>query len=248
MPVCREYHQLHRKEAFILSCSAKTKMITSACRTILSFVAPAVLILSIADCRVHRYSNAELLKHEAFVFPAVYDTIIQPLHEQTIPISKRIFFLKNDVSEFKERLWDGGSNQRVMKIDNRIDTLNHEIFVLSSIRREIINSIIFIYPTYQPPQIVPYTGKDKTYETFTKPIILITSEDQHEYEQAKSTGEKMSEELDYKPLLATAMRQYSKLPDSLKRPIQPLGTPGVAPIPPYTPPPLPRKRVKVTSY
>lgn len=197
---------------------------------------------------MHRYSNAELLKHEAFVFPPVYDTIIQPLHDVIIPISKRIFFLKKNADELKERLWDGGSNQRIMKIDNRIDNLKHEVFLLSTIRREIINNILFFYPTYQTPQIVPYTGRDKVYEKFTKPIILITSEDERAYQQAKSVGEKLSEELDYKPILAKAMRQYGKLPDSLKRPIQAIGTQGVAPIPQYTPPPLPRKRVKVTSY
>ena len=202
-----------------------------------------------ADCRVHRYSNAELLKHEAFVFPSVYDTLIQPLHDQIIPISKRIFFLKNDVDALKDKLWDGGSNQRIMKIDNRIDTLKHEIFLLCTIRREILNTIYFIFPKYQEPEIIPYTGKDKVYEKLTMPIIIITSVDQREYEQAKSADEKLSEELDYQPLLATALRLYNKLPDSLKRPIQPIGAPGPsAPIPPYTPPPLPRKRVKVTSY
>lgn len=248
MSISPDFNQLQRNEAFILPCSPKTKISLCNCLKILSIVVPVTLLLSMVDCRMHRYSNAELLKHEAFVFPPVYDTIIQPLHDEIIPISKRIFFLKNDVKEFKERLWDGGSNQRIMKIDNRIDTLNHEIFVLSTIRREIINSILFLYPTYQTPQIVPYTGRDKVYEKFTKPIILITVEDQRIYQQAKSVGEKLSEELDYKPVLATAMRQYGKLPDSLKRPIQLIGTPGVAPIPPYTPPPLPRKRVKVTSY
>jgi hypothetical protein len=201
-----------------------------------------------ADCRMHRYSNAELLKHEAFEFPPVYDTLIQPLNEQIVPISKRIFFLKLDVEELKDRLWDGGSNQRIMKIDSRIDTLKHEMFLLTTMRREIINTILFFYPAYQTPEIVPYTGRDRKYEKFTKPILLITSTDQREYQQAKQADEKLSEELDCKPLLAEVMRKYNKLPDSLKRPVQAIGTPGLAPIPPYTPPPLPRKRVKVTSY
>jgi hypothetical protein len=50
----------------------------------------------------------------------------------------------------------------------------------------------------------------------------------------------MSEEIKYLPLIATAKRQYAKLPDSLKKPIEPLGSPGGVPrIQPYTPPPLP---------
>jgi hypothetical protein len=224
---------------------------TSSLKSLIKIVfaiLPAVTLLSMAGCRVHRYSNAELLKHEAFVFPPVYDTLIQPLHDQLVPIRKRMFFLKLDVDELKERLWDGGSNQRIMKIDDRIDTLKHEIFLLSTARREIINTIRFLYPTYQEPEIVPYTGKGKAYEKFSKPILLITSDDQREYQQAKSADEKLSDEIDYKKLLASVMRSYQNLPDSLKRPIQPIGTPGMVPIPPYTPPPLPRKKVKVTSY
>lgn len=211
-------------------------------------VLPVMALLSIAGCRVHRYSNAELLKHEAFVFPKAYDTLIQPLNDQLVPISKRIFFLKLDVDELKDRLWDGGSNQRIMKIDDRIDTLKHELFLLSTARREIINTIRFLYPTYQEPEIVPYTGKGKAYEKLTRPILLITSDDQREYQEAKSSDEKLSDAIDYQQLLRTTMRKYQDLPDSLKRPVQPIGTPGVAPIPPYTPPPLPRKKVKVTSY
>jgi hypothetical protein len=159
-----------------------------------------------------------------------------------------MFFLKRDVDDLKDRLWDGGSNQRIMKIDDRIDTLKHELFLLSTARREIINTIRFLYPTYQEPEIVPYTGKDKAYEKFTKPILLITSNDQREYQEAKSADEKLSDAIDYQQLLRTTMRKYQDLPDSLKRPVQPIGTPGVVPIPPYTPPPLPRKKVKLTSY
>ena len=224
---------------------------TSALRTFIKnifAVLSAVTLLSMAGCRVHRYSNAELLKHEAFVFPKAYDTLIQPLHDQLVPISKRMFFLKLDVDELKDRLWDGGSNQRIMKIDDRIDTLKHELFLLSTARREIINTIRFLYPTYQEPEIVPYSGKGKAYEKFTKPILLITLDDQREYQQVKSSDERLSDAIDYKQLLMNIMRKYQNLPDSLKRPVQPIGTPGVVPIPPYTPPPLPRKKVKLTSY
>jgi hypothetical protein len=206
--------------------------------------------LSMTGCsHMHRYSNAELREKEVFVFPPLYDTLIAPLNDELIPIYKRIFFLKHDIEELKDRLWDGGSNQRVMKIDDRIDTLRHEVYLLSDIRREILNTIYTIYPAYQTPQVVPYTGKDKKYEKFTKTIILITSQDQREYENAKSAEEKMSAEIDYQPLIAAAMKQYKALPDSLKKPIQPIGTPGGVPrIAPYEPPPQKHRGIKVTHY
>lgn len=204
-------------------------------------VLAAVALLLAAGCTAHRYSNAELRQKALFVFPPVYDTIIEPLHTELVPIYKRMFFLKNDVDELKNRLWDGGSNQRVMRIDNNIDILKSEINALSAIRREILNTIYYIYPGYEYPEIVPYGGKNKSYKKITGAIILVTLEDQQEYLNAKSNDEKLSEEIDYMPLLATALKKFDALPDSLRKPIQPIGTPGPVPrIRPYTPPPLHR--------
>lgn len=202
----------------------------------------AAALAAMTGCNAHRYSNAELRLKTAFVFPPVYDTIISPLNNELIPIYKRIFFLKNDIDELKARLWAGGSNQRIMKIDFNIDLLRKEVYALSDIRRELLNTIYYIYPPYEHPEVVPYTGANKSYKKITKPIILVTSEDQRNYLDAKSNEEKLSEEIEYRPLLASALKKFDALPDSLKKPIEPIGTPGPVPrIRPYTPPPLLRK-------
>jgi hypothetical protein len=200
-------------------------------------------LLSTVGCTMRLYSSAELRKKEVFVFPPVYDTIIEPLNSELAPIYKRLFFLKHDVDYLKDKLWDGGSNQRIMKIDDRIDTLKREMYQLQAIRRELLNTIYFIYPGYETPEVVPYIGDRKSYKKTAKPIILVTTQDQREYLNAKQNEDRLSEEIVYKPLIATAMKQYQTLPDSLKRPVQPIGTPGGVPkIPTYTPPPLPRKK------
>jgi hypothetical protein len=199
----------------------------------------AVVIVSVAGCSsVRPYSGAES-RTPPFVYAPVYDTIIDPLRNALLPIYKRIFFLKNDVSELKDRLWDGGSDQRVMRIDENIDILKKEIWALSDIKKEILNAIYFIYPPYQDPEVVPYLGKKTARKKNTRPVILVSLEDQREYADARPAEEKMSEEIRYKPLIALAVKKFDALPDSLKKPIEPIGTAGPVPrIRPYNPPPL----------
>jgi hypothetical protein len=211
---------------------------SSPAKIAITALAAGAFLLS-AGCAAHRYSNPGLSQKAIFTFPPLYDTIIEPLHAELIPIYKRIFFLKNDVNELKDRLWDGGSDQRIMRIDNNIDILKDEINALSAIRRELLNTIYYIYPPYENPQVLPYGSKNKAEGKNAGNVILISLEDLQEYQNAKSNDEKLSEEIDYKPLLATAMKKFEMLPDSLRKPIQPIGTPGpVARIRPYTPPPL----------
>jgi hypothetical protein len=199
-----------------------------------------VAILCSAGCGIHRYTNPELLKKTVVTFPKEYETIVAPLDSQLVPVRKQIFFLKHDVDGMKDNLWDGGSNQRIAKIDNNIDIVKKEISALSGIRRELLNTIYYIYPTYVEPEIVPYIGENKKYKKFSTPIILVTLQDQRAYLDAKSGGEKMSETIVYKPLIKTAMRRYEGLPDSLKPKIQPIGSPGpVRRLQPYTPPKAP---------
>jgi hypothetical protein len=187
---------------------------------------------------VKPYSSAEA-RPSAFVYSPVYDTIIDPLCEVLVPVSKRIFFLKNDVKELKDRLWDGGSDQRIMRIDNNIDIVKKEIWALSDIRKEILNTIFSIYPPYKAPEVVPFTGKKTGRKKDSRSVILVCLEDQREYADAKMSEEIMSEEISYKPVIATAMKKFESLPDSLKKPIEPIGTAGPVPrIKPYTPPPL----------
>ena len=191
--------------------------------------------LSIVDCGTHRYTNVELQKKAVVTYPKEYETIIQPLDRELVPIRKQIFFLKHDVDEMKDKLWDNGTNQRIVRIDNNIDTAKKEISALSAISREILNTIYVIYPCYTEPEIVPYRGENKNYKKITTSIILVTLQDQHEYLNARSGGEKLSETIVYKPLIKTAMRQFAGLPDSLKPKIQPVGSPGpVRKLRPYT--------------
>jgi hypothetical protein len=196
-----------------------------------------IAVLCINGCGIHRYSNPELLKKTVVTFPKEYETIVAPLDNQLVPIRKRIFFLKHDVDEMKDKLWDGGSNHRIARIDNNIDTARKEISALSSIRKELLNTIYFIYPGYVEPEIVPYSGENKKQKKFTTPIILVTLQDQREYLDTKESGEKMSETIVYKPLIKSAMKQFDNLPDSLKPKIQPIGSPGpIRRLQPYTPP------------
>jgi hypothetical protein len=151
-----------------------------------------------------------------------------------------MFFLKHDVDEMKNKLWDGGTNQRIAPIDNNIDKAKKEISALSVIHREILNTIYCIYPGYSEPEIVPYTGKNNNYKKIITPIILVTLQDQNNYLNARSGGEKLSETIMYKPLIKDAMKQFAALPDSLKTGIQPVGSPGpVRRLEPYA---LPKSR------
>jgi hypothetical protein len=200
----------------------------------------SVILLSVNGCSsVRPYSGAEARKAPAFAYAPVYDTIIDPLCAALVPISKRMFFLKNDVNELKDRLWDGGSDQRIMRIDNNIDILKKEIWALSDIRKEILNTIYSIYPPYKAPDVIPYTGKKTGKKKDSRSVILVSLEDQREYEDAKMGEEIMSEEICYKPVIVAAQKKFESLPDSLKKPIEPIGTTGPVPrIRHYTPPPL----------
>lgn len=196
-----------------------------------------IAFLSIVDCGIHRYTNPELQKKTVVTFPKEYETIVAPLDSELVPISKQIFLLKNDVADMKNRLWDGGSNQRVARIDNNIDTARKEISVLSSIRKELLNTIYYINPAYVEAEVVPYKGENAKNKKTNAPVILVTLQDQRTYLDAKENGEKLSRTIVYKLLIRTAMRQFESLPDSLKPKIQPLGSPGpVRRLEPYEPP------------
>jgi|WetSurMetagenome_2_1015567.scaffolds.fasta_scaffold00234_20 hypothetical protein len=203
-----------------------------------SAILPGFLILMVVSgCGIHQYTNPALAKKPEVFFPKEYRIIIEPLDSALVPIRKRIFFLKNDIAKMKDKLWDGGSNQRIAHIDNNIDTARKEVSALSAIQRELLNTIYHIDPAYEEAQVVPYTGDKKKYKTIKKPILLVTLEDQRYYEDVKSGGEKLSESIRYKHLVRMALKRYDNLPDSLKPKIQPIGSPGpVRRLEPYEPP------------
>jgi hypothetical protein len=189
------------------------------------------------DCGMRKYTQPELKKKAVVSFPKEYIDIIGPLSDALVPIRKRVFFLKHDVDEMKDKLWDGGTNQRIARTDENIDIAKKEISALHAVRRVILNTIYYVYPAYVEPEIVPFLGDNKSYKKITKPIILVSLEDQQQYISAKSNEEKLSRTISYKPLVAAAMKQFAALPDSLKPKIQPLGAPGpVRKIKPYEPP------------
>jgi hypothetical protein len=219
---------------------ASASCLSAPAETAIAVLVAVVAFFSMVGCSsVRPYSMAVSTKTAGFVFPPVYDTIIEPLRSELVPVCKRIFFLKNEVNELKDRLWDGGSDQRIMKIDNNIDVLKKEIYALSDIRREILNAIYYVYPPYEKPEIVPYGGKNDHGKKNGKNVIVVSLEDQWEYQNARSNDENLSDELEYQPLIVTAMKKFDALPDSLKPPLQAIGMPGPVPrIRPYTPPPL----------
>jgi hypothetical protein len=201
---------------------------------------PAMLVLSLVmavffiGCGIKRYTNVELQKKTVATFPKEYQAIVAPLDSSLIPVRKQIFFLKNDINELKEKLLAGGTNQRVARIDDNIDTLRKEISALSTIRREILNTIEIIYPAYEEPDILPYQGENKGIKEIKKRIIIVTLQDQRAYKSMLENNEKLSESYVYKPIIRDATKQIAMLPDSLKPKIQPLGSPGPAPkITPY---------------
>ncbi|HMD68509.1 MAG TPA: hypothetical protein VKF42_06465, partial [Chitinivibrionales bacterium] len=146
-----------------------------------ALLAACTAFLVIPGCGIHRYTNPELLKKTGVTFPRECRTIVAPLDSALVPIRKRVFLLRNDVAKMKDKLWDGGSNQRITRIDDNIDTARKEISALSAIQKEILNAIYHIFPEYEEPQIVPYAGEGKKYKELKKPIILVTLEDQREY-------------------------------------------------------------------
>lgn len=189
------------------------------------------------NCGMHRYTQPELRKKTVVSFPDEYIEIIGPLNEALIPIRKRIFFLKHDIEAMKDNLWDGGTNQRIARINENIDLIRKEVSALNVIRREILNTIYFVYPAYVEPDMFPFLGENRNYKIIAKPIILISLQDQQEYLTARSNDEKLSRTFSYKPLIANAMKQFVALPDSIKPKIQPIGSPGpIRKIQPYEPP------------
>ena len=209
------------------------------CQSIAALLAAVISVSLNAGCSsVRPYSSSDA-RTPPFAYAPVYDTIIDPLHSALVPVCKRIFFLKNEVNELKDRLWDGGSDQRVMRIDDNIDILKKEIWALSDIRREILNTVYYIYPPYQAPEVVPYCGKKTARKKNPQSVILVSLEDQREYQDARMSEEIMSDEINLRPVIVTAIKKFESLPDSLKKPLEPIGSAGPVPrIRPYTPPPL----------
>jgi hypothetical protein len=195
-----------------------------------------VLFFCSSGCGVHRYTNVELQKKTTVTFPKEYEEIITPLDSVLIPVRKRVFLIKLDIDELKQKLFEAGTNQRVARIDENIDVLRSESSALSTIRREILNTILSIYPAYIEPDVFPYQGEKKSYKEITKRIVIVTQADQQEYKNSKD-DEKMSESYDYKTAIRLAMKQFTSLPDSLKPKIHPIGSTGpVPPIKPYDKP------------
>ncbi len=192
-------------------------------RKVFSALVLVGICLLCAQCGMHRYSNTELLKKTFATYPPQYGDIIRPLDSSLVPIRKQLFFLKNEVAELKDKLWDAGTNQRIMKIDDRIDSLHKEISSLSVLHKEMVNVIIRIYPAYKEPAIVAYTGNGNTYKKTDGPIILITQQDKADYLRCRDMAEKMSQSVEYRNLIVFAMKQYYELPDSLKPALQVVG-------------------------
>lgn len=191
-------------------------------------------VVCVAGCGLHQYTNPKQP-----VEPVLKEcqAIIVPLDSELVPVRKQIFFLKNDIAEMKDKLWEGGTNQRIARIDGNIDIVRKEVNALSVIRRELLTTIRRIYPAYVEPEIVPYTNSSRKRKQSDGRTILVTLQDQREFEDAKSDDEKMSETIEYKRLIRTAIKQFDSLPDSLKPKVQPIGAPGpVSGLQPYAPP------------
>ena len=201
-----------------------------------ALLSAAMALLAIPGCGIHRYTNPDLLKKTEVTFPKEYQNIISPLDSALVPIRKRIFLLRNDVAKMKDKLWDGGSNQRITRIDDNIDTARKEISTLSAIQKEILNTIYHIYPGYEEPD----------------PAICRRGEEIQGNQEADHLGDPAGparlrgreigrRQAVRKPGVqaagAVCAQAVDNLPDSLKPKPEPIGSPGpVRRLEPYEPP------------
>lgn len=183
-------------------------------------------LFMLSACTTKIYTRPELEKFAEFACPAEYKEIVQPIVTELTVCRKEIFFLKEEVAEMKDRLWDAGSNHRVMKINDEIDIVKKEIWRLKCIYKEMFNTIMTIYPGYEEPSIVPYKGYRQRYEKIKKPIIIVSLEDQREYESRRQYDEKLFQDTAYKKVINDALAQYQLLQKNYSPGPTPIGAKG----------------------
>lgn len=180
-------------------------------------------------CSMKRYTRPELEAFTKIEYTPRHKKMIEPLVLELSVVMKELFFLKHNVAAMKDKLWDGGSNHRIMKINDDITLTKREITNLNTIRREILNAIYKIMPGFKEPVVVGYKGDKKKYERMEKmnrPIILASLEDQVAFNAMKGRDEKVSDDKSYKETINVAMIEYNKNQAKNTQPLTPIGVKG----------------------
>ncbi len=195
------------------------------CRVIPAFL----FLLLICSCSMKRYSRPQLESFTKINYTTKHKELTEPLVIELSVVLKELFFLKHDVAKMKDKLWDGGSNHRIMKINDNIRITKGEISRLKLIRREILSAINTIMPGLKEPVVIGYKGDKEKYERLEKmnrPIILASLNDQTIYNAAKYQGEKLSTDRSYKKTIRVAMSAYQTTESKLRKKPIPIGTKG----------------------
>ncbi len=216
-------------------------------RSFLHLVILACLLIT--HCSMKRYTRPELESFTRIDYTPQYKEIIEPLVFELSVVLKEIYFLKNDVAAMKDKLWDGGSNHRIMKINDDITITKREITELNIIRREILNVIYKIMPGFKEPEVIGYKGDKKKYkrlEKMNRPIILASLEDQVAFTEMKERGEKTSDDKSYKETIEIAMTEWRKIQAKIPQKPTPIGAKG--PVKKITPKKETKKRRFLPEY
>ncbi len=184
-------------------------------------------VILLFSCATKLYKRAELEELTKIEYPPEYEEIIQPLTLELSAILKELFFLNADIAKMKDQLWDGGSNHRIMRINDNIDITKEEIGKLNKMRREILNTIDMIIPDFKEPVVVGYKGEKKRYEKIKKKTIILASlEDQMVYNATKANGDKLSQDLSYKEIIDSALADFNSIQKKKKLELTRIGEKG----------------------
>lgn len=180
-----------------------------------------------SECTTKLYTRKQLEEHTTINCPEEFQEIIRPLVTDLSVILKELYFLKAERAELKERLWDGGTNQRILRIDDNLTSINKEILRLNQIRAEILDLVYQIVSDFTEPVVIGYLGERKRYKKITTPIILVSFEEQQYHRRMKENGEKIFSDYSYKATIKNAQVKYEELTKT-KCPVSitPIGTKG----------------------
>lgn len=183
-------------------------------------------IMLFINCATKIYTKPELEEFTKVNYATKTGDLIKPLAEELSVVLKQIFFLKHDVAKLKDKLWDGGSNHRIMRIDDNIAIIKKEISKLRKARRELLNTIYTITPGYQLPIVIGYIGSKQRYEKIKKQIILVSQNDQMGYQNMLEDSINLSDNLTHENKIAIATSKFKKLSEHNPNAITAIGTKG----------------------
>jgi hypothetical protein len=190
------------------------------------FFAAATLFFPLS-CSTQLYTQKQLQEYAKIDCPEEFHLIIKPLVTDLSVVLKALYIFKKERERLKDNLWDGGTNQRILRIDDKISSVNREILRLNQMRAEILDLIYLIVPDFTEPVAIGYLGEQKRYQKITKPIILVGSEDLLNHRKMVENGERVFPDQSYKYTVRTSRDRYEALIKSeCPIPLVPIGAKG----------------------